>query len=136
MSNSIKVREMSRSVSLRDPEWQLLSVESRLYDESMAGATGKSNPSAQKLDHKELARLQRQDHWIQVTRLKLLMDLIFVCECDIFQHDVGVSSLPRHSIRRVRIEARKRPGPNIRRSCIGHSQVCLIISITWKLRSS
>ena len=45
----------------------------------MAGATGKSNPSAQKLDHKELARLQRQDHWIQVTRLKLLMDLIFVC---------------------------------------------------------
>ena len=50
----------------------------------MAGATGKSNPSAQKLDHKELARLQRQDHWIQVTRLKLLMDLIFVCECYIF----------------------------------------------------
>ncbi|TBU48477.1 hypothetical protein BD309DRAFT_949541 [Dichomitus squalens] len=59
-------------------------VESRLYDESMAGATGKSNPSAQKFDHKELARLQRQDHWIQVTRLKLLMDLIFV-SYDVFR---------------------------------------------------
>ncbi|PIL36786.1 hypothetical protein GSI_00476 [Ganoderma sinense ZZ0214-1] len=58
-------------------------VEGRLYDESMAGATGKSNPSASKLDHKELARLQRQDYWIQVTRLKLLMDLIFV-SYDIF----------------------------------------------------
>ncbi|KAI0959792.1 hypothetical protein AcW1_004517 [Taiwanofungus camphoratus] len=53
-------------------------VESRLYAESMTGSTGKSNPAAHKLDEKELARLQRQDYWIQMTRLKLLMDLIFV----------------------------------------------------------
>ena len=55
-------------------------VESRLYDESMTGATSKSNPSAQKVDHKELERLQRKDYWIVVTRMKLLMDLIYVCE--------------------------------------------------------
>ena len=55
-------------------------MESRLYAESMSGTTAKSNPSANKLDEKELGRLQRQDYWIQVTRLKLLMDLIFVCE--------------------------------------------------------
>ena len=54
-------------------------VEGRLYSESMSGATSKSNPAANKLDEKELARLQRQDYWIQITRLKLLMDLIFVC---------------------------------------------------------
>ncbi len=55
-------------------------MESRLYSESMSGTTAKSNPTASKLDEKELARLQRQDRWIQMTRLKLLMDLIFVCE--------------------------------------------------------
>ncbi|KAI0771884.1 hypothetical protein BD413DRAFT_546847 [Trametes elegans] len=53
-------------------------VESRLYTESMGGATAKSNPAASKFDEKELVRLQKQDHWIQVTRMKLLMDLIFV----------------------------------------------------------
>ncbi|KAI0723353.1 hypothetical protein C8Q76DRAFT_392312 [Earliella scabrosa] len=59
-------------------------VESRLYAESMSGTTAKSNPSANKLDEKELGRLQRQDYWIQVTRLKLLMDLIFV-SYDVFR---------------------------------------------------
>ena len=54
-------------------------MEGRLYSESMSGATSKSNPATNKLDEKELARLQRQDYWIQITRLKLLMDLIFVC---------------------------------------------------------
>lgn len=54
-------------------------VESRLYAESMTGQTAKSNPKANKIDEKELARLQRQDFWIQMTRLKLLMDLVFVC---------------------------------------------------------
>ncbi|CAL1702275.1 unnamed protein product [Somion occarium] len=53
-------------------------VESRLYSESMTGATAKSNPSANKVDQKELERLQRQDYWIQITRMKLLMDLIYV----------------------------------------------------------
>ncbi|RPD61907.1 hypothetical protein L226DRAFT_487136 [Lentinus tigrinus ALCF2SS1-7] len=59
-------------------------VEGRLYSESMSGATSKSNPAANKLDEKELARLQRQDYWIQITRLKLLMDLIFV-SYDVFR---------------------------------------------------
>lgn len=45
----------------------------------MTGQTAKSNPKANKIDEKELARLQRQDFWIQMTRLKLLMDLVFVC---------------------------------------------------------
>jgi len=53
-------------------------VETRLYDESMLGATTKSNPRANTLDGKELARLQRQDHWIVLSRWKLLMDLVFV----------------------------------------------------------
>ncbi|PCH41414.1 hypothetical protein WOLCODRAFT_70197 [Wolfiporia cocos MD-104 SS10] len=52
--------------------------ESRLYADSMTGATTKSNPASNKIDEKELARLQKQDYWIQITRLKLLMDLIFV----------------------------------------------------------
>ncbi|KAL7282131.1 hypothetical protein ACG7TL_003600 [Trametes sanguinea] len=59
-------------------------VESRLYAESMAGTTAKSNPTANKLDEKELVRLQRQDYWIQITRLKLLMDLVFV-SYDVFR---------------------------------------------------
>ncbi|KAI0786352.1 hypothetical protein C8Q75DRAFT_771440 [Abortiporus biennis] len=53
-------------------------VESRLYAESMTGATTKSNPTANQVDHKELERLQRQDYWIQVSRLKLVMDLVYV----------------------------------------------------------
>ena len=56
------------------------SVENRLYSESMTGATAKSNPQASKLNDKELSRLRKQDYWLQVTRVKLLMDLIFVCK--------------------------------------------------------
>jgi len=55
-------------------------VENRLYSESMTGATAKSNPKTSKADEKELKRLQRQDYWLRITRAKLLMDLIFVCE--------------------------------------------------------
>jgi len=53
-------------------------VENRLYTESMTGATAKSKPQLSKLDDKELSRLKKQDYWLQVTRAKLLMDLIFV----------------------------------------------------------
>ncbi|CAA7259531.1 unnamed protein product [Cyclocybe aegerita] len=53
-------------------------VEGRLYTESMSGATAKSRPKASKIDEKELARLRKQDYWLQVTRAKLVMDLIFV----------------------------------------------------------
>ena len=54
-------------------------MESRVYAESMTGATAKSNPKLSELDEKELARLQRQDHWLKMSRAKLVMDLIFVC---------------------------------------------------------
>ncbi|KAL0581986.1 hypothetical protein V5O48_000044 [Marasmius crinis-equi] len=52
-------------------------VESRMYKESMSGATEKSKSSASKLDVKELARLQTRDYWLQISKLKLIMDLIF-----------------------------------------------------------
>ena len=58
--------------------WQ--TVESRLYAESMAGATAKSTPHNTKVDDRELKLLQRQAYWLQIQRTKLLMDLIFVCE--------------------------------------------------------
>jgi len=53
-------------------------VESRLYAESMAGATAKSAPRNTKIDDRELKLLRRQAYWLQVQRTKLLMDLIFV----------------------------------------------------------
>ncbi|KAG5648656.1 hypothetical protein DXG03_000002 [Asterophora parasitica] len=56
-------------------------VESRLYSESMSGATSKSKPKDSKLDETELSRLRKQDYWLQITRTKLMMDLIFVCAC-------------------------------------------------------
>ncbi|KAJ7937209.1 hypothetical protein B0H13DRAFT_2424866 [Mycena leptocephala] len=63
-------------------------VESRLYSESMAAATAKSKPASSKLDEKELSRLQKQDYWLQVTRAKLVMDLIFV-SYDVFRLQRG-----------------------------------------------
>ncbi|KAJ3729025.1 hypothetical protein DFJ43DRAFT_1084383 [Lentinula guzmanii] len=59
-------------------------AQSRLYKESFSGATAKSKPSSTKIDDKELARLQKQDYWLQLTRAKLVMDLIFV-SYDIFR---------------------------------------------------
>jgi hypothetical protein len=53
-------------------------VESRLYTESMAGATAKSAPRNTKIDDRELKLLRRQAYWLQVQRTKLLLDLIFV----------------------------------------------------------
>ncbi|EIN10665.1 hypothetical protein PUNSTDRAFT_100354 [Punctularia strigosozonata HHB-11173 SS5] len=58
-------------------------VESRLYTESMTGTTSKSIP-ASKHDEKELQRLQKKDYWLQITRAKLLMDLVFV-SYDVFK---------------------------------------------------
>jgi hypothetical protein len=54
-------------------------VETRAYSESMTGATAKSKPKASKIDENELARLRRQDYWLQIVRAKLVMDLVFVC---------------------------------------------------------
>ncbi|KAK0206248.1 hypothetical protein DFS33DRAFT_1381369 [Desarmillaria ectypa] len=63
-------------------------VESRLYKESMSGATAKSKPKMSKIDEKELERLQKQDYWLQITRAKLAMDLIFV-SYDLFHFKRG-----------------------------------------------
>jgi len=54
-------------------------VESRLYTESMSGATAKSTPRNTQIDETELQRLQRQDYWLRIQRAKLVMDLVFVC---------------------------------------------------------
>jgi hypothetical protein len=48
----------------------------------MSGATAKSQPTTSKIDEKELARLRTQDYWLQVTRAKLVMDLVFAGGCD------------------------------------------------------
>ncbi|KAJ7068117.1 hypothetical protein C8F01DRAFT_1116920 [Mycena amicta] len=53
-------------------------AESRLYADSMTSASAKSTSNASKYDEKELGRLQKQDYWLQITRAKLLMDLVFV----------------------------------------------------------
>ena len=54
-------------------------VESRLYADSMTGATEKSKSTASKADEKELEKLHRQDFWLRIQRTKLLLDLLFVC---------------------------------------------------------
>lgn len=50
-----------------------------MYTESMAGATAKSTPKASKTDERELARLHKQNYWLRISQVKLVMDLIFVC---------------------------------------------------------
>ncbi|KZV69123.1 hypothetical protein PENSPDRAFT_735536 [Peniophora sp. CONT] len=59
-------------------------VETRMFTESMSGATAKSAPRNSMVDEGELEKLQRQDYWLQVTRMKLFMDLIFV-SYDVFR---------------------------------------------------
>jgi hypothetical protein len=51
-------------------------VETRIYDAEM----DKTTDLAKIDDHeKELSKLKAQFGWLQVTRVKLFMDLIFVC---------------------------------------------------------
>ncbi|KAI6105753.1 hypothetical protein F5141DRAFT_147508 [Pisolithus sp. B1] len=69
-------------------EGQQREVENRAYQESMSGATSKSQPKASKADEKELMRLQRKTYWLKVTRTKLAMDLIFV-SYDVFKLSRG-----------------------------------------------
>jgi len=58
----------------------ILSVEGRLYKESMA-IPGATTTPGQATDEAELTKLRQQQYWLRVQRLKLLMDLIFVCKC-------------------------------------------------------
>ncbi|KAL5527286.1 hypothetical protein ACEPAG_6077 [Sanghuangporus baumii] len=57
---------------------KIQAVESRLYNDSMTGATEKSKSTASKVDEKELEKLRRQDFWLLIQRTKLLLDLLFV----------------------------------------------------------
>ncbi|KAL5488151.1 hypothetical protein ACEPAI_6259 [Sanghuangporus weigelae] len=57
---------------------KIQAVESRLYNDSMTGATEKSKSTASKADEKELEKLRRQDFWLLIQRTKLLLDLLFV----------------------------------------------------------
>ena len=61
-------------------------MEARLYTEANSGQTAKSNPKNSKIDETELSRLRTKDYWLQVSRAKLIMDLIFVCK---FHWDLG-----------------------------------------------
>lgn len=65
-------------------EGQQREVQSRAYKESLSGATSKSQPKASKIDERELTRLQKKNYWLQASRAKLVMDLIFV-SYDIFR---------------------------------------------------
>ena len=78
---------------------QICAVENRLYSESLTGATAKSKPGKSKVDDKELSRLKKQDYWLQVTRAKLLMDLIFVCKLNLASEplDLNISDFPQHT---------------------------------------
>ncbi|THH08548.1 hypothetical protein EW146_g8953 [Bondarzewia mesenterica] len=67
-------------------------VESRLFADSMTGATAKSTPRNTRIDETELHRLQRQDYWLQITRAKLVMDLAFV-SYDVFKLQRGKSAV-------------------------------------------
>jgi len=57
---------------------KIQAVEARLYTESMTGATANSTAVITKTGEKELEKLHRQDFWIRLQRIKLIMDLIFV----------------------------------------------------------
>ncbi|KAL4081707.1 hypothetical protein V8B97DRAFT_2001847 [Scleroderma yunnanense] len=71
-------------ISMMNGDGGACAVENRAYQESMAGATAKSQPKASKVDQKELARLQRKTYWLGITRTKLVMDFIFV-SYDVFR---------------------------------------------------
>ena len=70
----------------------------------MTGATAKSRPGSSKLDDTELARLRKQDYWLQVTRAKLVMDLIFVCKLSSFTVIISpqLTSSQTFSLRNIR----------------------------------
>ncbi|KAI5118556.1 hypothetical protein M0805_002936 [Coniferiporia weirii] len=57
---------------------KIQATESRLYSDSMKGATTNSKSGAAKAAEKELEKLHRQDFWLRIQRTKLLLDLLFV----------------------------------------------------------
>ena len=67
-------------------------METRIYDAEMDKTTDLA-----KIDEheKELNKLKSQFGWLQVTRVKLLMDLIFVCESCLFH--ISGSTLNLHA---------------------------------------
>ena len=63
-------------------------AESQLYNESMANPNVKATSASSSSKHAqaELEKLHRQDYWLRMQRLKLIMDLIFVCKSRIPTH--------------------------------------------------
>lgn len=57
-------------------------AESRLYADSVNNPNAKAGAASasSKLAQQELEKLHRQDYWLRMQRLKLVMDLVFVCE--------------------------------------------------------
>ena len=82
-------------------------VESRLYTESMSGATAKSKPTASRIDERELSRLRTKDYWLRISRAKLVMDLIFVCTWPLFDGFVVSWLTKAHSLRCVQNQTRR-----------------------------
>jgi len=109
-----------------------------------SGATTKSNPSANRIDETELGRLRKQDYWLVITRNKLLLDLIFVCELPA-QVSVRPASSTLRSVRLLQRKARKSNSTSVDRAgcCLlkvcGNTYHCIrrsnssIISSTGKL---
>lgn len=106
----------------------MILVEGRLYNESMSGVTAKSTPKSAKTDEKELVRLQRQDYWLQVSRAKLVMDLIFVCESlQLLWGWIRRTSNLRHgynSLRTLPHQTSKGHRQSIHWPLVGYSKVC------------
>lgn len=59
MQSQGRLVELNLSVII-DVDYHL--AQSRLYKESMSGATGKSKPKTSKLDERDLARLRKQEY--------------------------------------------------------------------------
>lgn len=99
-------------------------MEGRLYNESMTGVTAKSKGKSTEDDEKELARLQNKDFWLQISRAKLMMDLIFVCECR-GRRRLGKKIDHGHNrLRTVLYQTGEGYCQSIHRALFGNSQVC------------
>lgn len=98
-------------------------MEGRLYNESMTGVTAKSKGKSTEKDEKELARLQNKDLWLQISRAKLMMDLIFVCEYRSAKRAWQEYNEGHNRLRAVPDQTREGHRQSLHRSLIGYSQV-------------
>ena|ERR1700685_3619324 len=93
----------------------------------MSGATAKSKPTASKIDDKELSRLRTKDYWLQVSRAKLVMDLIFVCMWSSSDILVVFWLMSGHSIRHIQDQTRRRTRQGRHWSNGSHLEVSIML---------